>query len=251
MRGETCANEGQVDLLIFDKDGVLLDLTKTWLPVAIDITHLLSKLTNGKVPAPIFQNAIGIDEASQSVDPNGLFAAGSSLDQQVACAAIAPELSAHFPTQSYRDAITAIVAKNALRPPMPHGDIKTALQTLHDAGYPMAILTNDSEQSARSSLERLDIAHFFGMVVGYDTGYGGKPDPTGFHAICQHFGKDAAHTIMIGDTGADKGVADAAGAGRFIGISANYPDPTDALQGTDHLLPNIETLPALLASLKS
>ena len=84
-----------VDLIIFDKDGVLLDLTSTWLPVARDITHHLSALTHHKVPATRFQDIIGINEETEQIDPDGLFAAGSFLDQQQACAAHAPELGAH------------------------------------------------------------------------------------------------------------------------------------------------------------
>jgi len=93
----------------------------------------------------------------------------------------------------------------------------------------------------------MNISHFFEMVVGYDSGYGGKPDPTGFHAICEGCGTKAGKTIMIGDTGADKNVAIAAQAGLFVGISACYPEPTKALAGTALLLPSIEGLPDLLA----
>ena len=53
-----------MDLIIFDKDGVLLNLTQTWLPVAVDITHLLSKLTEHEYAPEIFQSIIGISETT-------------------------------------------------------------------------------------------------------------------------------------------------------------------------------------------
>ena len=235
-----------MDLIIFDKDGVLLDLTSTWLPVATDITHHLSSLTHNKVPATKFQDIIGINEDSQTIDPDGLFAAGSFLDQQQACAAYAPELGAHFATPDYHEAIMQIVDRNATRDPVPLGNITGTLQQLQQAGYKLAVLTNDSESSAKRSLEKMEITGFFEQIIGYDSGYGGKPDPAGFLAICNACGTNAEKTIMIGDTGADRNVAKAAEAGLFVGISACYPAPTKALDGAAHLLPTIEGLPALL-----
>ena len=239
-----------MDLIIFDKDGVLLDLTATWLPVAVDITHLLSQLTDGTVAPSVFQEIIGIDETSGKIDADGLFAAGSFLDQQSACAQRAPILNDHFHTEAYQAAITQIVERNAIAAPKPLGDIENTLVRLKQDGYRLAVLTNDSEKSARRSLEKMQILSLFEMVIGYDSGYGGKPDTAGFQAICEACDTQMSHAIMIGDTGADRKVADAASAKLFVGISANYPDATKALDGVDHLLPNIAGLPDLLASLK-
>ena len=238
-----------MDLIIFDKDGVLLDLTKTWLPVAIDITHLLSKLTNYEFEADIFQSIIGISEHSGKIDPDGLFAAGTFLDQQAACLAKAPSLKAHFEDPSYREAIMEIVKRNGQRGPVPHGDIEKSLRQLKSDGFQLAILTNDSQASAQNAMARLGVTDYFEMIVGFDSGYGGKPAPQGYHAICQQCGIQAEKSIMVGDTGADVNVAEAAGAGLFIGISELYPKPTKALANTPHILPSIEGLPPLLHGL--
>ena len=240
-----------MDLIIFDKDGVLLDLTSTWLPVATDITHHLSALTHHKVPAQVFQEIIGINETTKQIDPDGLFAAGSFLDQQQACAAHAPELGAHYATPAYHDAIMAIVDRNAQRAPVPLGDIQTSLQALQARGYRLAVLTNDSEKSAKRSLDKMGISHFFETVVGYDSGFGGKPDPAGFQHICSLCDTTADKTIMVGDTGADRNVAEAAKAGLFVGISARYPEPTKALDGVSYLLPTIAPLAKLLDDLQA
>ncbi|MGC6517518.1 MAG: HAD family hydrolase [Candidatus Puniceispirillaceae bacterium] len=233
-----------MDLIIFDKDGVLLDLTQTWLPVARDITHYISELTDHEVPASVFQDIIGIDEASGKIDPDGLFAAGSFLDQQAAFAVRRPSLAPLFSTEAFGARIKAIVDINAARPPAPLGDIATSLTRLADMGYQMAVLTNDSEASARGSLSALSVSSFFTHIIGYDSGYGGKPAPEGFLAICEGCGVSADKTIMVGDTGADRAVAKAAGAGRFIGISQTYPKPTKALEGVRDILPSIEGLAA-------
>ena len=238
-----------MDLIIFDKDGVLLDLTKTWLPVAIDITHLLSKLTNYEFEADVFQSIIGISEHSGKIDPDGLFAAGTFLDQQAACLAKAPSLKAHFEDPAYREAIMEIVQRNGQRGPVPHGDIEKSLRQLKSDGFQLAILTNDSQSSAQIAMARLGVTDYFEMIVGFDSGYGGKPAPQGYHAICQQCGIQADKSIMVGDTSADVNVAQAAGAGLFIGISELYPKPTKALANSPYILPSIEGISPLLQGL--
>ena len=52
---------------------------------------------------------------------------------------------------------------------------------------------------------------------------------------------------MVGDTYADLGAAQAAGAGLFIGISNIYPDCPEALKSVEYLLPDLTGLPAIMA----
>ena len=238
-----------MDLIIFDKDGVLLNLTQTWLPVAVDITHLLSKLTDHEYAPEIFQSIIGISETTGKIDPDGLFAAGTFLDQQAACLAKAPSLKAHFEDPAYREAVMEIVQRNGQRGPVPHGDIETSLSQLKADGFTLAILTNDSQTSANNAMSRLGVTDYFDKIIGFDSGYGGKPSPNGYHAICEECGITAEKSIMVGDTSADVNVAKAAGAGLFVGISELYPKPTKALADSPHILPSIEGLPSLLKEL--
>ena len=82
LSAHTNEQEKQViKAVIFDKDGVLLDLEATWLNSAIAMTHFVSELTDGRHKPKAFQAIIGIDEETRQIDANGLFAAGSSTDQ--------------------------------------------------------------------------------------------------------------------------------------------------------------------------
>ena len=239
--------------IIFDKDGVLLDLEATWLNSAIAMTHFVAELTDGRHPPAAFQTIIGIDETTRQIDANGLFAAGSSADQFREFVRFDPALEPLlFQDVEVRQKLRSIFLETRDATldavgSVPNGDVVSPLKALHEAGYKLAVLTNDSEGSARQSCEAVGIAPYFEMIVGYDSGFGSKPEPNGLLGICQALGIAPEQAVMVGDTYADLGAAQAAGAGLFIGISNIYPDCPEALKSVEYLLPDLTGLPAIMA----
>ena len=82
-------------LIVFDKDGVILDLEATWLPVACAVAHY----TASRIPADWTDNisgtellkAIGVDEATGTIDSRGIFAAGSFAEMRDCWQAMLPD----------------------------------------------------------------------------------------------------------------------------------------------------------------
>ena len=70
---------------------------------------------------------------------------------------------------------------------------------------PLAVLTNKPLGPSIGVLEALGLRGFFTRIIGGDSAFGRKPDPTGLRSLVQ------GPTIMIGDSPADARVAVAAG----------------------------------------
>lgn len=241
--------------ILFDKDGVLLDLEGTWLNSAIAFTHYLSQRTEGRHPASVFQTIIGINETGRSIDHGGLFASGSLRDQFDACSRHAPELASLFADSAkVRVMIDDVFLKEREQTlntigSVPNGNVTAGVTELKAAGYKLGVLTNDSEQSARRGCTDIQIADMMDVFIGYDSGYGSKPEAGGFLAACAALGVSPAETVMIGDTNADIGAAKAAGAGLFIGVSALYPERTKPLEGIEHIVADTTGIAPILTRL--
>jgi len=245
-------------LVIFDKDGVLLDLEATWLPVARTVAAYTiasmpvrptSEQTPPAVTAADLLRAVGIDDARGNIDPKGLFAAGSFTEIRKAWQDMLPaDMIALDSDPVYCDAVHNIVLQEARHTTKPKGDVVTPLQALYQDGYVLAVVTNDDEDSARQNLQDLGIADLFSTVVGADSGHGAKPEPGGLLHCCKRAGVDPKDSIMVGDTMADYGAALAAGCQSFICVADAYEFRPHEDILPENVIANLTGLPRLLAS---
>lgn len=241
-----------IQSLVFDKDGVILDLVGTWFPVVeklVDYTMMLVPATSrDSVTRDRLLASIGVDEASGNIDPMGLFAMGSFTDIRAAWQRLMPPGSIDLQTdESYRIEAKRLVRELVHGNTVPKGDVVTPLKRLAESGFQLAVLTNDSEESARRSLDELGIESLFHPIIGADSGHGGKPEPHGLlHCLSVH-GTDPSRALMIGDTGADFGAAVNARVADFICIADDplYRPHEDVK--IDNVISRLVELPDLLA----
>lgn len=82
----------------------------------------------------------------------------------------------------------------------PYPGARTALQALHAADLPLAIVTNKQQRFAQGLLKRLDLAPYVKIVVGGDTCERRKPDPQPLQWACAQLGAATARALMVGDS---------------------------------------------------
>lgn len=98
-----------------------------------------------------------------------------------------------------------------LRHLAPIGKPATIMAELVGRGLHLGIATNDAEASAHAQAEALGISEMMSFVAGYDSGFGGKPEPGMVTAFVAHHGLDPSEVALIGDSTHDLIAARAAG----------------------------------------
>ena len=83
-----------IQSLVFDKDGVILDLVETWFPVVeelVDYTIMrMPAASRSSVTRSELLASVGVDATTGHIDPMGLFAMGSFTDIRAAWQSLMP-----------------------------------------------------------------------------------------------------------------------------------------------------------------
>jgi phosphoglycolate phosphatase len=231
-----------VDAILFDKDGTLVDFDATFGPAGYGLLH---RLSGGD--AELFQrlaDAIGYDVACRQflltspfvAEPTPIYGAIiADILGRVDRAALFAEIDTALEELS-RHSITAI------------GDPKTVLAGLSAKGFRLGMATNDTERTARRQTERLGLSQYIQFFAGYDSGFGNKPEPGMVFAFARHCGLPPARIALVGDSLHDMFAARAAGCGA-IAVLSGPATKSDLAPHADHIIGQIGDLPALLADL--
>lgn len=107
----------------------------------------------------------------------------------------------------WRDAYMAAYAEGICIETRLYPGVATVLDAM--AGRVLAVCTNKPQALAEALIGRLGLAGRFAVVLGGDTDAGRKPDPGPLHAVAARLG--AGRAVMVGDSMADAGAAQAAG----------------------------------------
>ncbi|MEC8121966.1 MAG: hypothetical protein VX113_08590, partial [Pseudomonadota bacterium] len=126
--------------LVFDKDGVILDLVGTWFPVM----QVLADYTLTLQPNPTASvltradllDAIGVDDASGHIDPLGVCAAGSFRDIRAAWQTLLPaDITPLAENEGYQAEMGRLTRELVHGNAVPKGDVATPLRRLTSAGF--------------------------------------------------------------------------------------------------------------------
>lgn len=195
--------------VVFDKDGTLLDFHVTW-DRAMGAT--LRRLAPSLAALEGAARAIGYDLARHVVEPSSPLLAESN-------ATIMALLDPWLDTATFERVLDEEGAARA----QPAVAAERLLDMLAAAPAVLGLVTNDSEKVARRQLAHLGWEARFSAVVGYDSGFGEKPDPGPVRAALGAMGVPGEAAAMVGDSYHDVVAALAAG------VTAVYVGPSSEL----------------------
>jgi beta-phosphoglucomutase len=115
----------------------------------------------------------------------------------------------------------------------------------------MAVATSASEMRTHSTLDRLQLARHFKVIVTGNDVAEGKPNPAIYRVACQRLGVSPENALAIED--AVSGIRAARGAGiRCVAVAGHEPDAKLREAGADHVIENFVgfALPELKTALR-
>lgn len=233
--------------LIFDKDGVLVDFHRFWGEVSrMRVSELARRTGLEDTECQALTRELGI--LDDRVDPTGPLAVGTRIEEETIAAAFLyrrgmpwiqarPLVEESFDTAE--DAIDWNTAVQGL------GNVPEIFRKLSEDGWKLAIATSDLSRNASRHAEILGITPYVSAIAGSDSVSRSKPHADLVLSCCEAMGVPPGECLVIGDTLADLGMAQAANAAAGIGVLSGV-SPRETLEGhADAILEGIWELPDL------
>jgi phosphoglycolate phosphatase len=230
-----------IDVVIFDKDGTLIDFHAMWGGWARGLGDRLDAVIRRPVSLDMFA-AIGFDPTSGRVAPGGELATATMAGIEETVARVlrrwCPSISA-----ARRATEAAWYLPDPVALAVPLTDLPGAFGRLRADRRRIAVVTTDDRAPTDATLRSLGVRDEVRAMVCGDDGFAMKPAPDPVFAICQVFQSDPSRVAVIGDTPADLAMGRAAGAGRVIGVRSGLGSDAD-LRQADAIIDSIADLPA-------
>lgn len=229
-----------IDLVVFDKDGTLLDFHAMWGGWALELGDRLDGATRRPVAGDVFA-AIGFDPTTGRVRPGAPLAIATMREIRELVAAVirrwCPNVAA-----ARRAVDTAWFTPDPVAAALPIADLGALFGAIVRSGRVVAIATTDDRAPTDASLRALGVRHHIAAMACGDDGIGVKPDPGMLLGLCEAVRIPPGRTAVIGDTLADLRMARSAGARRTIGVLSGIDDADTLRPFADVLLPSIADL---------
>lgn len=225
-----------IKALIFDKDGTFFDFQQSW---GAWMAGFLARLSDGdSEKLHQMADAAGFDLEHQVFLPNSAVIAGTAEE---ATALLLPFLPGHS-----LESLTAQLVDDTVNAPMIEvTPLAPFLENLKARGLALGVATNDAERAARAQLEVVNAVGYFDFIAGYDSGFGGKPEPGQLLGFAAQTGIAVEASAMVGDSTHDLEAGRAAGM-KTIGVLTGVAGREELAPLSDVVLETIADIPAWL-----
>lgn len=230
--------------ILFDKDGTLLDLEKTWIPPYRQAAKYIADLAQRPELADRLMVVGGYDPDTRQWTTDSVLASGSNDDvvrtwESEIGFDLTREKQEYIRSRFFLSSVQHIPIMDNL------GYLMHEIQSF---GVVLGVATMDDESSARTMLRAFDLHHAFEFVCGADSGHGVKPDPGMIRAFCRSCNLQQDEVMVVGDSPKDLHMARNAKVGMAVGVLSGAHDKSQLESDADIILQSIEELPKLLES---
>jgi HAD superfamily hydrolase (TIGR01549 family) len=233
-------------LVVFDKDGTLVDSRKVLLELARARRKSVEKI-GGKDDADLWERIVGVDLKSGEIDYHGPLGTAPRHDEMLIASAAfymngrSWDEAKQLAQKAYDD------ADESMRPP--YGSVllegvADALMNLKNSGLILAVASTDTHKRIVESFKTLGIAGVFTVIVGPEDVANGKPAPDMILEILKKTGCDADETIVVGDSISDMKMGRNARIKACIGVLTGITSRVQLRKHADSVIASVAQLKA-------
>lgn len=209
-----------IEAVVFDKDGTLASVEAYLADLYKE--RLRQLLLAPSAPLALQFGVVG----AESIDPAGLLAVGSRLDNEIVAAAHLaqtglPWITALKQAQAGFETASAQLRQKATQTPLIPGAL-SLVQRLRAAQVKCAIASSDTQAEVNSFIEVHRLADRFECWQGVQSERPDKTDPRFLQRVCQQLDVPPAQTLVVGDSAADAAMASAGKSAGFIGFTGGW-----------------------------
>lgn len=221
-----------VKLVIFDKDGTLIDVHHYWCSMIDFRAKFFSQMLEGKIidTASLYQELVdnmGIDLKSKKMKPEGPV---GIKPRSYIVEVVLETIRKYYPAFTKEEVIDIFAqvdeySMSQLKKIVtPLSGVKEFLEALNEANIKCVIATTDLTNRAQIAMYEIGLSKYFVEIAGADKVERAKPYPDLVEYLLDKTGFNVDDAIVVGDSMADLGMASNAKC-KFLGIKSGlYTD---------------------------
>lgn len=229
-----------IDLVIFDKDGTLIEFHAMWSGWAVRLANDLEAATGASIRVPLFE-MLGYDAASERAVSGGRLAATPMARIREATEVVLR--AAGVPEEGVGPALAAAwQAPDPVALARPVTDLGALFAALHASGRGVAVATTDDREPTLRTLTALGLTTSVDAVACADDGLPVKPAGDMVTHLCAVVGATPDRTAVVGDSIADLAMGRAAGVARCFGVLTGVGTYAELAPLADEVLDSVAAL---------
>jgi phosphoglycolate phosphatase len=238
-----------LDLVVFDKDGTLIDFDAMWGAWAEDLAERLEAALGGPIRTELHRE-IGYDTRARRTIPGSPLAATPMAQLRTMTTELVVRSTGWSSDTAGATVDAAWLAPDPVGLARPLADLPALFGALRAAGRQVAIVTSDDRAPTEATVASLGLGvgpgELVNLLVCADDGLPSKPAPDTLLHACRVLAVNPRRTAMIGDSIADMLMATAANVGRRIAVLSGIGRPAELGPISDVVIGSIaELLPRL------